>query len=241
MNKKIEKINSELVKIGLELAALKGSRKNGVSKKNFKVFSHVGTSYMGSDGESNWSNHFYVTFSLDSMKELSLEKVEEKILSESGQTLAQVASEVAEATEIENARIQKIQERIRAENEAKAKARAEALQPVSEEVQNQNIAEMRARMADTTENKLRWYQRSECSRSIVSDEYRNEFLRLIADANVIDMAKDLLGRKDPKSLLDKYDMMLNANNEARSRGVVSYSIGGVSSALRFLVGVNSEK
>ena len=49
------------------------------------------------------------------------------------------------------------------------------------------------------------------------------------------MAMDLMAVKDPKKLLDGYDMMLTVNARARQLGVQFSTIGVVKHALQYLV------
>jgi hypothetical protein len=239
MNKRVEAINAELAKMGMILSEGRGSHRNGAFKKVFHLRSLGSYSVQGSDGEYNDCSFYGTSFALNSIKELSMAKVEEAVLAHAGKPLAEVASEVAKKVAVQEAERAVRMAKYEAE-EAKRKAeRDNALKPIEDSVEyERRYLEMIQRVADNDGDKLHWYNRNECRNSLVSDRYRQDFLRLVKDEQVLRMADDLIRCKAPTTLLADYEMMLGINREANRRGIQGGSIGGVSSALRYLVGVN---
>jgi hypothetical protein len=239
MNKRIAEINKELEKLGMGLVALKGRRKNGVSQKNFKIASNRSYSTMGSDGEPYYYAYYSMHFSLDSMKDLSLKKVEELVLAKEGKDLAKIAAETASKISADDAEAAKRRAVYDAERAKEQAAKAEAMEPCSQQEYERNLGDMLARLTQSEESKLEWYNLSECKNMLVSNDYRTEFLSLIANPKVFDMATDLIKLKAPKTLMADYEMTLRINDEANRRGIQRRSIGAVTSAIRYLVGVEA--
>lgn len=238
MSKRIEAINAQLNAIGLELEARKGFRtKEGRSRKRFAVYSTSGEHYMGSDGESNFRNFFSTIFYLDSVKELTLDRVKAEMVACGGKTLEQIAADVASKAAAEEARIAESRRQYAAKREAEEAALKDAMQPATESELQARRIQLVQRIGAADQTKLAWHAR-DCYRKqmIVADHYREDFLRLIHDERVQQMARELLSTKQPEVFFrSEYDSVVGVMREANKRGIVGGSIGSVHDVLRYLV------
>lgn len=238
MSKRIEGINAQLNAMGLEIEARKGFRtKEGKSRKRFAVYSTSGEHYMGDDGESNFRNFFYQDFCLDSVKELTMERINAEMVAARGKILEQIAAEVAPKAAAEEARIAESRRQIAAQREAEQTVLDDAMQPASSDEHNQRVIQLMVRIWAEDEKKLEWF-RKDCveTRVLLDDHYRTDFLRLIRDERVQKMASELLGTKAPEVFFrQEYSSLMRVFKEAQARGINGGSIGGVHKALRYLV------
>lgn len=238
MSKRIEGINAQLNAMGLEIEARKGFRtKEGKSRKRFAVYSTSGEHYMGSDGESNFRNFFGLSFCLDSVKELTIDRVNAEMVAGCGKNLEQIAAEVAPKAAAEEARIAEARRQIAAQREAEQTVLDDAMQPASEADLHRRVTQLMGRVFADDQTKLEWFRKDLVQkRTLVDDRYRTDFLRLIRDERVQKMASELLGRKAPEVFFrQEYSSLMRVFKEAQARGIDGGSIGGVHDALRYLV------
>jgi hypothetical protein len=236
MNKRIESLNTQLQSLGLQIVSDGGRRKNGVTQKFFYVQSIRTYGWMGDDGEMNYSHFFAERIVVGSITELNMAKIEETVLAERGKTLAQIASEVAEKVAKEDAEIAERRKVVEAERAQEKAELEEALKPADREVFSARLEQMGVRAVMNDESKIDWFTKVECKRTLVSDDYREDFLNLIQNEQVVNMAIDLIGRQSPDLLASGYEGMMRINHEAHRRGVVGRSLGAVQSAIKYLVG-----
>ena len=226
VQQRIEAINQVLSHFGMYLF----SEKRGV----YTVQSDEREYWMGDDGESNSRPRFVFSFRAKA-SELTIETVRAASFRVHNKTLEEAAATVAAEVAAHEEQVRPIREeneRIEAEKQ-RAYNEAAALVTIAEQVQrNRAVYEL---AAASDEVRLEFY-RQLCiqSRAIVSDDYREDFLRLTTDDVVRAMALDAVRYRNPKLLLSG-GAMKSINQEARRRGIKFGSLGAVQDALQYLV------
>ena len=227
-NKNFVAINQYLKGFNLELRSEK--TRNGL--KRFSVASIYSQTYMGCDGETHWRLYFWRGFiEIKSVKELSLDIVLAKT-TEDGETLEQISENILSKKAKDDAEIEARRKKYKEEEAKKEAELADARSIIDDETKKQRINEMKYDHQDA----LNWYNDMQAKNGmLVSDDYRDNFGEVVSNPHIWIMAMDLMAVKDPKKLLDGYDMMLTVNARARQLGVQFSTIGVVKHALQYLV------
>jgi len=186
--------------------------------------------YMGDDGESNSRPIFWksINIGLDQLASLDLAYIIAEIEKESG---SKIGTLIAEA-DAKEAKEEKKLAKIRAEHEKEEADKEIAFKRKlsKEEVAQRNVDFIKRLDASDAE-KLKWFA-NEIKGSIVSDEYRKEFISLITD---IAFGKLVLETVSVTAAQFKeWSFQCALGKQVGTRSIEHFSIGGPKNAFKYL-------
>jgi hypothetical protein len=236
MKRTLKMVKEELKSLGLYMESVpkwyRSRKEKGM--KQFYVRGGGSVRWMGSDGESNSSPRVCVRIHVKSVSEITLDLIRSEYAKQHFRShennnidtaLAQAKIEQEEQDKEDAIRI--------AKNEAEAKAKAERLstKASSETITNRKamVSNRFAEGFSSRDKSLTFFAHSHVG-AILADSYRFEFTTLIQNTSVLSMAMDLCTLQ----YLDLNEMMLRLNKRANDLKIPHQSLGGVTSALKYL-------